>query len=94
VSPTPRTTLSLEYGLARRLQQSDAVYAAGMRAYAGTQGVAGHGVGAMARVSGTWSPTRALALSVDFEHLAAGHVLARAGYPSGSHAYFSATYRY
>jgi hypothetical protein len=93
-SPTPRTTLSFEYGLARRLQQSDAVYAASMRAYAGTQGVPGRDIGGLARVSGSWSATQNLTLSVDFEHLSAGDVLARAGYPSGSHAYLSATYRY
>ena len=94
LSPTSRTTLSLEYGLARRLQQSDAVYAAGMRAYAGTEHVPGHDVGGLARAAANWSPTQYLTLSLDFEHLAAGDVLARAGYPSGSYAYLSATYRY
>ena len=94
VSPTPRTTLSFEYGYARRLQATDAVYAGGMRAYAGTQNVPGHHIGGLTRLSGSWSPSQALALSVTFEHLEAGDVLERAGHPSGTYGHLSATYRY
>ncbi len=94
VSPTSRSKFSLEYGHARRLQDSDAVYAGGMRAYAGTQNVPGHYIGSVARMSGSWSTTPNLTLSVNFEHFAAGDVLARAGYPSGRYDYVSATYRY
>ncbi len=94
VSPTPRTRLSLEYGHARRLQDSDAVYAGGMRAYAGTQDVPGHYIGGITRLSGSWSTTPSLTFAADFEYFAAGDALARSGYPSGRYGYVSATYRY
>ncbi|MFC5568739.1 alginate export family protein [Lysobacter yangpyeongensis] len=94
LSPTPHTTLSFEYGHARRLRTNDAVYAGGLRAYAGTQDVSGHDVGRLARVSGNWNATPNLSLSMNVEHFATGDALARAGYPSGHYAYVSATYRY
>ena len=94
VSPTPRTRLSLEYGHARRLRDSDAVYAGGMRAYAGTQDVPGHHIGGLTRLTGSWSPSQNLVLSVNCERLEAGDVLERAGLPSATYGHFSATYRY
>ena len=94
VSPTPATTLAIEYGFARRLAEDDAVYAGGMRAYPGTQNVSGQEIGGLLRVSGSWSVTKHLTLFVDYEHLAAGDVLRHAGLPSGSYGYVGATLRY
>lgn len=94
LAPTARTTLSFEYAYARRLQESDAVYGGGMRPYVGTEAIAGQSIGGLARLSGTWSATPNLSLSLNFEHLDAGTVLERAGYASGSYGYLSATYRY
>jgi hypothetical protein len=94
LSPTSRTSLSLEYGYARRLDASDFVYAGGMRAYAGTQTGSGHRIGGLTRLSGNWSPTGNLTLSMNFEHLEAGEVLERAGFTAGRQAYVGATYRY
>lgn len=94
VSPTPRTTLSAEYGVARRLKESDAAYAGGMRAYAGTQNVPGRALGGLLRVVGSWSVSEHLNLTLNVEHLAAGDVLRRAHLPSGSYAYVGATLRY
>lgn len=94
VSPTPRSKLSLEYSHARRLQDSDAIYAGGMRAYAGTQDVPGHYIGGLIRMSGSWSTTPNLTLSANLEYFAAGDVLARAGYSSAGYGNVSATYRY
>ena len=94
VSPTPTTNLSVEYGFARRLSENDAVYAAGMRAYPGTDNVAGHEIGGLLRVAASWSVTRNLTLSLDYEHLAAGDVLTRAHLPSGSYGYLGATFRF
>ncbi|WP_454629275.1 alginate export family protein [Bradyrhizobium cenepequi] len=94
VSPTQSTSLSVEYGFARRLADNDAAYAGGMRAYPGTQNVPGHEIGGLLRVAGSWAATEHLTLSFDFEHLAAGHVLQQAGLPSGSCGYVAATFRY
>lgn len=94
VSPTSKTSLSIEYGFARRLRKGDAAYAGAMRAYAGTQNVPGHQIGKLLRVVGTWSASAHLTLFVNVEHLAAGDVLTRARLPSGSYAYVGATFRY
>lgn len=94
VSPTSKTNLALEYGFARRLREGDAAYAGAMRAYPGTQNVAGHEIGGLLRVMGTWSASEHLTLFLNLEHLAAGDVLARARLPSGSYAYVGATFRY
>lgn len=94
VAPTAATTLSVEYGFARRLRENDAAYAGGLRAYAGTQNVSGHEIGGLLRVVWTWSGTKHLTLSLNYEHLAAGDVLRHAGLPSGSYGYTGATFRY
>ena len=94
LSPTPRVTLSLEYGYAWRLQAKDAVYAGGMRAYPGAQNVPGHYIGGLTRLSGSWVLSRRLTLFGNLEHLDAGDVLNRAGLPSATYSYLSATYRY
>lgn len=94
VSPTSRTSFTFEYGYAQRLEQTDVVYAGGMRAYPGTQNAPGRHIGNLARLSANWSPRPQLTLTLNLEHLAAGSVLHGAGYPSGSYGYLSATYRY
>lgn len=93
-SPTPSTKLSIEYGFARRLDENDAVYAGGMRAYSGTQDVDGSEVGGLLRISGAWSANEHLTVLAGFEQLAAGDVLDRAGLPSGGYGYVSAAFRY
>jgi len=94
VAPTPSTTLSAEYGVARRLTEDDAAYAGQMRPHPGTRNVPGHRIGGLLRVAGTWTATEHLTLSVNHERLAAGPVLRRAGRSSGSYSYLSATLRY
>ncbi|WP_447936376.1 alginate export family protein [Thermomonas fusca] len=92
--PSANTTLSFEYGHARRLDANDAAYAGGMRAYTGTQDISGHHIGNLMRLSGTWSPSTRLTFNLTAEHLAAGHFLRKAGFGSGTYAQFGATYRY
>ena len=94
VSPTPATTVAIEYGFARRLNADDAAYAGGMRAYVGTQSAQGHEVGGLLRVVGTWAATKHLSLFLNYEHLAAGDVLQRSRVPSGTYGSFGATFRY
>ncbi|NQD37850.1 alginate export family protein [Permianibacter sp. IMCC34836] len=94
VSPTAATTLSAEYGFARRLDTDDAAYAGGMRAYAGSQNVPGHELGGLLRVIGTWSVDPRWTVFFNYEHFDAGDVLARAGHSSGSYVYAGATFRY
>lgn len=94
VSPTKGTTFSLEYGIARRLAEEDAVYFGGMRAGPGTQDVPGQDIGKLLRIGGKWSPRDGATLSFGFEHLEAGDVLDRAGLPSGSYGFVSMTLRF
>lgn len=94
VSPTPSSEFALECGFARRLSSHDAAYAGGMRAYPGTQAVAGRGIGTLLRAAWSWSATDNVTVSVGCERLAAGDVLERAGLPSGSFLYASATIRW
>jgi hypothetical protein len=94
VAPGRNTTLSFEYGLARRLDADDAVYAGGMRAYAGTAGTHGHDIGNLARLTATWAPTAALSLNFNIEHLATGRVLGDAGFRSGTYAQLGLAYRH
>ena len=94
LSPTARTTLSFEYGFARRFAERDAVYAGGVRAYTGTQDVPGREIGGLLRVSGTWAASTRLTVFFNFERLDAGDVLRRAGFVSGSYTAVGATYRY
>ncbi|MET1079675.1 MAG: alginate export family protein [Pseudomonas sp.] len=94
LSPTSSTQLAVEYGFARRLDEDDAVYAGGMRAYAGTQAVQGRGVGGLGRVAATWTASPNLTVLLNVEHLDAGEVLRRAGLPSAAYAAIGATYRY
>lgn len=94
LAPTPRTTLSLEYGHARRLRDDDAAYAGGMRSYAGTRDVPGRHIGNLSRLTGTWSPGSRLSLKLNLEYLRAGSVLRAVGFPSGAYGYLDATFRY
>lgn len=94
VSPNPRARLSAEYGFARRLDENDAAYSGGMRAYAGTQNVPGHQIGGLLRLAGAWSASKQLTLFFNYERLEAGDVLKRAQLPSGSYSTIGATYRY
>ncbi|MBK9129734.1 MAG: alginate export family protein [Phycisphaerales bacterium] len=94
VSPTETTNLAVEYGWARRLSEDDAAYAGGMRAYPGTHGVAGHEIGGLLRVTGSWSATDSLDVTLGFDHLGAGDVLNRAGLGSGSYFFSRMTLRY
>jgi hypothetical protein len=94
ISPTPATNLSVEYGYAQRLNEDDAAYAGGMRAYAGTQKVQGKEIGSLLRIIGTWSVNKYLTLNLNYEQLTAGEVLKRAQLPSGSYSYVGATFRF
>lgn len=94
LSPTSATSLSMEYGFARRLREGDAAYGGAMRAYGGTQNVPGRDIGGLLRIVGSWAASEHLSLFVNIEHLAAGDVLTRAKLPSGSYAYVGATFRY
>jgi hypothetical protein len=94
VSPTPRSTLSFEYGHARRMDARDAVYATATRAYTGTQDAPGHHVGDLLRLGATWAPDPRISLRLNIEHLRAGGVLRRAGHASASFAFLDLTLRY
>lgn len=93
-SPAPNATAALEYGFARRLDDSDIAYAGGMRVYARTQEVQGRQIGGLARLSATFAASTRLTMALNFEHFEAGPVLERARYPSGSYVSLAVTYRY
>ena len=92
VSPSRATTISIEYGFARRFTESDAAY--GVRAYQGTQKVAGYDIGRLLRVSGNWSMSQNITFNLNLEHLAAGKILKASTLPGGTFGSFAATYRY
>jgi MFS family permease len=93
-APDARSRFSVEYGYARRLAQDDAAYAGGMKPYAGTEKVRGGELGGLLRIAGEWTPLPFLTVHSGLEHLAAGRVLARAGFSSGLFSFASATLRY
>ena len=94
LAPSADTALAFEYARAQRFDAGDAVYAGGMRAYAGTAGVRGGHIGSLLRLSGNWSPSVRLSFNVNVEHLVAGRVLGHAGFGSGTYVQFGANYRY
>jgi hypothetical protein len=98
VSPSAATNLSAEYGFARRLTSVDAAYGGGVRSYAGTSVVAGHQVGGLLRVSGSWSGdwigNSKVTITGGYERLHAGEVLRSAQLGSAGYGYVSVTSRY
>jgi hypothetical protein len=94
ISPTPRTALAVEYGLARRFARDEAVRAGGMRTYAHTHDVDGGDIGGLLRVTATRSVGAHLTFFLTHEHLGAGDVLDCARVPSGSYSHVGATVRY
>jgi hypothetical protein len=94
LSPAPRLKLLMEYEYARRLQESDAVYAGNMRAYQGTESLEGQEIGGLFRVIHTWAVTDAFTLFLNYEHFAVGDILKRSNLPSSSYGQVGATYRY
>jgi hypothetical protein len=94
VAPTPATSLALEYGLARRLDTSEAVRAGGGRAYAPTLRTGARDIGGQLRLSGSKVVNPYLTLFVTHEQLVAGAALRRAGLPSGRYSHLGALLRY
>jgi len=94
LSPSRSTSLALEYGYARRLDDRDAIYAGGGRTYAGTERIRGHYVGGLSRLTGTLNVTRTVSLRLNVDHLRAGRALRTAGLSSGTYVYIDATVRY
>lgn len=93
-TPNARSSVSVEYGLARRLKEGDAAYAGGMRPYAGTQSLRGREVGSIVRVLASWSVAPRWTLFMNYEDMHAGDLLRRAGLSSGRYVYVGTTYRY
>ena len=81
VSPTPDIDVAIEYGFARRLTDEDAAYAGLMRPYAGTQTVAGHEIGGLFRLYGTWAAGHHVSIFANVEYLSAGDVLTKLASP-------------
>ena len=81
---TPRTRLALEYGIARRFDQRDPVYAGGTRVYAGTADTSGRSIGGLLRVTASHAVGTYVSLFAAHEHLRLGGALRRTGLPSGS----------
>lgn len=94
LAPSADTALAFEYARAQRFDTSDAAYAGGMRAYAGTADGHGSDIGSLLRLSGNWAPSMRLSFNVNVEHLVAGRVLRQASFESGTYVQFGAHYRY
>jgi hypothetical protein len=65
-----------------------------MRAYAGSENVAGYEIGRAFRFNAEWSAGERLFFSLSYGRMMAGTVLKRAGFASGSAANLEATLRY
>lgn len=94
VKPGATTSLALEAGIARRLDDSVPVLAGGLRAYPGTGDVGGHAIGSLLRAAAAWSPTARTTLSLNIEQLHAGAVLRSAGLASARYVAVGAAWRY
>lgn len=94
VTPAPGTSVTLEYGVARRLTRDDAVRAGGMRVYARTQDVTGSAIGNLLRIAAARPVGAYVTLFLNYEYLAVGDVLTRAGLPSGRYGHVGAALRY
>jgi hypothetical protein len=98
VSPAASTSIAAEYGIARRLARHDAVYAGGMRTYAGTRAASGRDISGLARITGSWTGATAgnnkVTVAGGYEYLIAGAVLERAGLASSGYGYLSVSFRY
>ena len=64
-----------------------------MRVYAGTEKVRGNEIGGLLRVAATWAAAKYISSYIGIDHLAAGKVLYRAGFSSGTYAYAAITFR-
>lgn len=94
LKPGATTGLSLEMGYARRLDSAAPALAGGLRPYAGTEQVAGHAIGRIGRLAGSWTPVARTTLFFNVEQLRAGDVLRSAGFGSARYFAVGATYRY
>ena len=94
VAPTSTTNFSVEYGVAKRLTDRDAVYAGQLRPYAGTSEVRGHGAGALLRAGGSWNANQQLTLTASYERFWPGAVLEQVGAQDGNYGYLGMTFRY
>jgi hypothetical protein len=94
VSPTPRTSLSLEHSDAWRFTTNEAVYADATRAYAGTESTRDRRMGRLLRLTGSWQARPWVNFSANYERFIAGEAMEHAQLPSGSYGYVAATYRY
>lgn len=93
VTPTSSTRVSVEYGMAWRFDPEDSVYGFGLRAYPGSDDVAGNEIGGLLRVEARWEGPANLSVACGYERLFAGTVFDRAGLPDGEHAFLSVTLR-
>ena len=84
-TPAKPVKISMEYDLVRRMSETDAFYASGLKPYAGTQNVPGHNVGTYGRINVDYALTRNIGIELEGETLQAGQVLHRAGYGSGQY---------
>ena len=94
VSPTRQTTLSLEVGHARRMDDHAAVLAGGLRPYSGTADSRGRHIGNLTRFSAGWNASSHLTLVFSAEHLATGAVLDQAGLSGSTYVQVGASLRY
>lgn len=94
LSPSATTRLAIDYGVAQRFDEQDAVYAGGLRAYAGTGNVPGKEIGSLLRLSASWAVNPHLTLFSTVERFNAGRVLERTQRASARYVNLGLTYRY
>jgi hypothetical protein len=94
LSPTASSTVSVEYGAARRLETADPAYAGQLRPYDGTAGAPGKAIGDLTRVSGSWRAGDLLDVVFKLERMVPADLLRRTGARPGGYGYVGVTFRY
>jgi hypothetical protein len=93
-TPIKKVTVRGEYTLLHRLNVNDAVYNFTKIAYAGTQNVPGHDIGAIARLRVAWALDTHITVAGTLEHAFAGPVLDRAGFSDSDFGAAQVTFRF
>jgi len=94
VTPLKNVVLTLSYNKLSRASETDAVYRANGKPYAGTQNLTGSDVGQAFRAQTSWKITPRFSLTGRYEYFAAGDLLTRLNYTDSNYAAIWTSFRF
>ena len=94
VRPLKAVALTLSYNKLWRANDTDAVYRANGKPYAGTQNLSGSDVGQAFRAQASWKITPRWSVTGRYEYFAAGDLLTRLNYTDSSYAAIWTSFRF